>query len=146
MIIEDIYSGENERLYSVLLDPEEMRVFSKIQDEDYIEETKSKKKWAKYGTAPILGLSGAIIGSSFGKNGKLSGKGALIGAGIGTVGGHFLGRHSAKKADKELERYLKASESDRKYLREKRAREEQLAAIQAAGYNAGVTGGILSRG
>jgi hypothetical protein len=30
MIIEDIYSGENERLYSVLLNPEEMRLFSKI--------------------------------------------------------------------------------------------------------------------
>jgi hypothetical protein len=41
---------------------------------------------------------------------------------------------------------LKASEADKKYLREKEAHRQQLAALENAGARAGFYGGILSRG
>ena len=140
MIIEDIFSGENERLYSVLLDPEEMRVFSKIQDEDYIEENKSATKRAKYGDP----IAGAAIGAAIGHGLTGSGKAALAGSIVGGGVGHYFGRRAVNKRKKELERYLNASEKDKKYLREKEAYRQQLDAIESAGTSAGIYGGILS--
>lgn len=138
MIIESIYSGGSRKLYSVLFDPEEMRIFSKIQDEDYIEENKSAQKRAKYGNP----LAGAAVGALVGKGLAGSKKGALVGGVVGGGIGYRLGKKAIKKHKKELERYLNASEEDKQYLRDKEARLQQLAAIQSAG----VTGGILSRG
>ena len=146
MIVESIYSGGNRKLYSVLFDPEEMRFFSKIQDEDYIEENKSAQKRAKYGNP----LAGAAVGALVGKGLAGSKKGALVGGVVGGGIGYHLSKKAIKKntryksiveKNKELERYLNASEKDKQYLRDKEARLQQLAAIQSAG----VSAGILSR-
>ncbi len=144
MIIEDIYSGENEKLYSVLLDPEEMRIFSKLQDEDYIEENESAQKAAKYGRTIGGAALGTILGGGLGS--KFHGKRALAGAAIGGSIGHYFGKRASKRYKKDLERYLKASEADKKYLREKESHRQQLAALEIAGARAGLYGGILSRG
>ena len=141
MIIESIYSGGSRKLYSVLLDPEEMRFFSKIQDEDYIEENKSAQKRAKYGNPLTGAAAGAFIGSGL----TGSGKGALVGSVVGGGIGYHLGKKAIKKHKKELERYLNASEEDKQYLRDKEARLRHLAAIESAGATAGIYGGVLSR-
>ena len=115
----------------------DMKIFSKIQDEDYVEENISAQKRAKYGNP----LAGAAVGALIGNGLTGSKKGALVGGVVGGGIGYHFGKKAAKKHKRELERYLNASEKDKQYLRDKEARLQQLAAIESAGISAG----ILSR-
>ena len=111
-----------------------LKRFSKLQDEDYIEEQENRKKEVRH--APVvhavgLGASGGLIGASLGNAAKKSRKGALIGAGLGiaagAAGGYGLGKFAKKTveedANRKIKRYKKADEKDKRYLREKEEKE-----------------------
>lgn len=112
------------------------KLFSKMEDQDYIEGHENRKKSVKHakGVGTVAGsVIGAGIGHSIGKGfGK---KGAIAGAAIGAVGGGTLGRLTGKAikksteddANKKIARYMKASEHDKKYLREKEEKERDRA-------------------
>lgn len=110
--------------------------FSKMQDEDYIEEQVDRKKAVKHAkgvAATALGAGGGILGGHVGLMAK-GGKGALVGAGVGAATGAYLGYKAGKKhkesvekdADRKIDKYNKASEKDKKYLREKEAQDKDL--------------------
>lgn len=112
------------------------KLFSKMEDQDYIEGHENRKKSVKHakGVGTVAGsVIGAGIGHSIGKGfGK---KGAIAGAAIGAVSGGTLGRLTGKAikksteddANKKIARYMKASEHDKKYLREKEEKERDRA-------------------
>ena len=154
MEIQKVFSDyyDTERMYSVLMSEDELRLFSKIQDLDYIADQKARKeevKHAKLVNALVVGLPSAALGSTLGiiSNPSNPGKGILIGAGVGAGLGSALGYHIGKEhkkeiesdAEREIERYIRANDSDRAYLRkryekakEREIREQQLAAMQSA--------------
>lgn len=109
--------------------------FSKIQDEDYHEKHEKRRKSVKHakgiGTvagAAMGGVTGATVGSVGGS------RGAAIGGVAGAVGGGLLGRHLGKKVkedtekdvDRRLKRYDAASEKDKKYIRDKEQKDDEL--------------------
>lgn len=119
-----------EKLYSVMLTEDEVALFSKMEDEDYLDEQEKRKESVKHakGVGTATGaLVGAGLGHSLGR-----GKGKLIGATAGAVGGGVLGRYAGKSikkrteddANKKITRYKNASEHDKKYLREKNEKEK----------------------
>lgn len=110
--------------------------FSKIQDEDYHEKHEKRRKSVKHakgiGTvagAAMGGVTGASLGSYAGN------RGMAIGGAVGAVGGGLLGRHLGKKTkeetekdvDRRLKRYDAASEKDKKYIRDKEQKDDELA-------------------
>lgn len=110
--------------------------FSKIQDEDYHEKHEKRRKSVKHakgvGTvtgAALGGMTGATVGGIGGT------RGAAIGGVAGAVGGGLLGRHLGKKVkedtekdvDHRLKRYDAASEKDKKYIRDKEQKDDELA-------------------
>lgn len=128
--------------------------FSKYEDEDYYEELDNKKKSVKYHPhlgAGILGITGGVGGGKLGhwvSKGKRAGAatGAIIGAAGAGYAGWKLGKMGKKKVEKQVEkdrrRYEKASESDRKYLRERKRQkdaeereERRTRAQEMMGYN-----------
>lgn len=119
MIIEDIFSGENERFYSVLLTSEEMKMFSSIEDENYVEGRKKLKKLLKYG-APTVGATlgvglGGVVGGHILRSPKL---GSAVGGLVGGITGHRIGKKERQKQDDKIEKYLLSSEEDKKILRD----------------------------
>lgn len=112
------------------------KLFSKMEDQDYIEGHENRKKSVKHakGVGTAAGtLVGAGIGHSIGKGfGK---KGAIAGTAIGAVSGGTLGRLTGKAikksteddANKKIARYKNASEHDKKYIREKEEKEKDRA-------------------
>ena len=129
-------SGE-ERIYSVLMSEDEMMLFSKMEDMDYIEDQNNRKRAVKHSKATgalIGGSLGAAIGSQAYKlSRKHPRRAGLIGAGIGALGAGYLGHKvgksikeaTEKDADKEISKYKSASESDKKYLRKRAEAKEQ---------------------
>ena len=109
------------------------KLFSKMEDQDYIEGHENRKKSVKHakGVGTAAGsVIGAGIGHSIGKGfGK---KGAIAGTAIGAVSGGTLGRLTGKAikksteddANKKIARYKNASEHDKKYIREKEEKEK----------------------
>ena len=116
------------------------KYFSKLQDEDYYDRVERSRKQdndiATKGIPAVLGITGgsigSLVGNALGERKRKAGKGALIGGLAGTAagiaGGIVLGKREKKKIndkyDKERERYKKASEKDKEYLRHKREVEE----------------------
>lgn len=109
--------------------------FSRLQDEDYYEKHNDRKKsvrHAKRNSALIGGALGGLTGANILRQGGASNKATLaaaaIGTGIGGVGGYYLGKKikkdTEKDADKKMDRYRRASEMDKKYIREKEERDE----------------------
>lgn len=120
--------------------------YSRIQDEDYMTYQNSRihdVRHAKRNNAIALGLGGGLFGGEVGYliGKKHPGRAALIGAGVGTAAGGLIGHHIGKKIKRDTERdatyrkdrYKKASESDRKYLRKKlqEERDQELKERQA---------------
>ena len=108
-----------EKLYSVMLTEDEVALFSKMEDEDYLDEQRDRKRSVKHAKAKgafLGGTTGAILGGRIGSAvSKNALKGGLIGAGIGAAGaGYKLG-----KAHKN------ASEADKKYLRARREKQKE---------------------
>jgi len=112
-----------------------------VADQDYIDDREGEKKavkHAKAGGAALGGLmggtAGVSIGQKFAKNpnkwGKAHNIGGAVGLAAGAVGGYYLGKKHKKtveaKADKEIKKYLGSSDKDRKYLRDRKAREQDL--------------------
>lgn len=126
-----------EKLYSLLLNEEEVALFSKMEDEDYIEDQndrKKKVKHAKAGGALLGGTVGASLGGRIGAAASKNAlKGGLIGAGIGAAGAGYAGYKLGKKhkkateedADREINKYKNASEADKKYLRKRREKQKE---------------------
>lgn len=120
---------KDEKLYSLILTESQLqRLYSKMEDRDYLSEQEQRKKSVKY--AKGLGTAtGALMGASLGHS---LGRGNLIGTAIGGVGGGVIGRvigksikdSTEKDATKKIKVYKKASEHDKKYLREKNEREK----------------------
>lgn len=121
-----------EKLYSLLLNEDEVALFSKMEDEDYIEDQNDRKKSVKHAKAQGALLGGTIgagiggrIGAAVSKNAP---KGGLIGAGIGAAGAGYAGyklgkahkKATERDADREITKYKNASEADKKYLRKRR--------------------------
>lgn len=129
-------SCDGEKLYSVLMSEEELNLFSKLEDEDYLKEQRNRKKSVKHAkatTAGILGTTGALVGANIGSSiGKKVVRNGLIGAGIGAAGAGYAGYKLGKKikkdtkrdADREINRYNKASEKDKAYLRKRREKQK----------------------
>lgn len=126
-----------EKLYSTVLSEDEYKMFSKMEDEDYLDDQRDRKKKVKHAKA-----SGALIGGTVGASigGRIGAavsknvlKGGLIGAGIGAAGagyaGYKLGKAHKKAteedADREIKRYQNASEADKKYLRARREKQKE---------------------
>lgn len=114
-------------------------LFSKIEDEDYYDKQRLKKKGVKH--APVTGgivggLGGATIGAPLACAMREAGKGGLGLAGAATLTaggagiGYALGRRNKRKvneeADRRISRYRRASESDKKFLRNREDREEEV--------------------
>lgn len=126
-----------EKLYSLLLNEDEVALFSKMEDEDYIEDQNNRKKSVKHAKAQGALLGGTVGASLGGRIGaavsKNSLKGGLIGAGIGAASagyaGYKLGKAHKKAteedADREINKYQSASEADKKYLRKRRENQKQ---------------------
>lgn len=119
-----------EKLYSVMLTEDEVALFSKMEDEDYLNEQRDRKRSVKHAKG-VGTATGALIGAGLGHSlGR--GKGKLIGATAGAVGGGVLGRYAGKSikkrteddANKKITRYKNSSEHDKKYLREKNEKEK----------------------
>lgn len=126
-----------EKLYSLLLNEDEVALFSKMEDEDYLDDQRDRKKKVKHAKASGALLGGTVgasiggrIGAAVSKNAL---KGGLIGAGIGAAGvgyaGYKLGKAHKKAteedADREIKRYKNASEADKKYLRARREKQKE---------------------
>lgn len=113
-----------------------------VADQDYIDDREGEKKAVKHAKAAGAGL-GAFMGGSMAESlgasyAERAGKNALkYGLGAGAAGaaaagaaGYYLGKKHKKtveaKADKEIKKYLGSSDKDRKYLRDRKAREQDL--------------------
>lgn len=119
----------------------EVRMFSKMEDDDYEKGINDDRKSNKILNRVLGGSAGAAGGAVLGRvtrdviqkatksksiDPKLA---AALSAGstvAGAVGGWKLAKKADKKVDKkadeDIEKYRKASKSDKKYLREKRQR------------------------
>lgn len=111
--------------------------YSKLQDEEYIEGQESRKKKVKHakaknalGGAGLAVLSGAghvaglAAASTGGRNaGKKYAAAHAATAAAGAGIGYLVGKHKKKKVDedanKNIDKYKKASEKDKEYLRHK---------------------------
>ena len=111
---------------------------SRIQDEDYINEQKKRKKdvrHAKRDGAIFLGAGGALMGSGVGLALKESAKHGAIGAAIGGTAGALAGRYLGKKhkeetekdADRKISRYQRASSKEKDYLLQKERYDKEIA-------------------
>lgn len=126
--------------------------YSRMEDEDFLEElekdSKENQSSLKIGGALTGGL---ILGATGGALTKSS-TGALVGAGLGAVGGYKLGKDRADEIRQEfnsrMARYRKASQYDKRYLRDRYRRDkenyERNSAIANAGMSAGILAGTLS--
>lgn len=124
--------------------------YSRIQDEDYYEDSRRAKEEATSGKHAAT-LSGGLLGAGAGVALGGSTKGRVIGGAIGAVAGgglgHYFGRKYEKgihdEEDKKVRRYKASSEKDKEYLRhraekqrEERLRERQIQATREAGWTA----------
>lgn len=130
-------------------------LFSKMEDEDYLEDRLKEKRsvrHAKRDTSIAGGALGAIPGlyTGLALSEKRPGRGALIGAGIGAgigaTAGYFAGkkykRDTENRVEREINKYKKVSSKDRAYLRKRKEAEERAAreerrtrAMESMGYN-----------
>ncbi len=103
MEIQKIFSdaSDEERIYSVLMSEDEMMLFSKMEDMDYIEDQNNRKRAVRHAKAKgalIGGTLGAAIGSqAYYLSRKHPGRAGLIGAGIGALGAGYVGHRVGKK-------------------------------------------------
>jgi uncharacterized protein YcfJ len=137
----DIFSAPDEygeeRFYCVtdILSEDEYveALFSKMEDEDYIDREVTRKRGVKHakGQGALAGAGlGALSGISVG-SGLKSGKAALIATGIGTAAGAGLGYYLGKAhkeaverdVDHRIKKYKSASKADKEYLRRQREKE-----------------------
>ena len=152
MIIQKIFSAEdNERIYSVLMTEEEMKLYSSkktnqgnrlsLADQDYLEEIDNEIKANKKGMPIAGGLLGATLGSLPGlemKHGKTALAGAAIGAGVGAYGAHKANKKwTEPRLKKDMEKYIKGNKEDRAYYRRKREQQKNREAMIQAGMWAG---------
>lgn len=126
-----------EKLYSVMLTEDEVALFSKMEDEDYLDEQQDRKRSVKHAKAKgafLGGTTGAILGGRIGSAvSKNALKGGLIGAGIGAAGAGYVGyklgkahkKATEEDADREIKKYKNASEADKKYLRARREKQKE---------------------
>ena len=126
-----------EKLYSVMLTEDEVALFSKMEDEDYLDEQRDRKRSVKHAKAKgafLGGTTGAILGGRIGSAvSKNALKGGLIGAGIGAAGAGYVGyklgkahkKATEEDADREIKKYKNASEADKKYLRARREKQKE---------------------
>lgn len=152
MIIQKIFSAEdNEKIYSVLMTEEDMKLYSSkkkgqgnrlsLADQDYLEEIDDEIK-ANKKVMPIAGgLLGASLGSMPGiarENGKTALAGAAIGAGLGAYGAHKANKKwTEPRLKKDMAKYIKGSKEDRAYYRRKREQQKNREAMIQAGIWAG---------
>lgn len=133
------YTEQNtgEKLYSTILSENEYKLFSKMEDEDYLDDQRDRKKKVKHAKAQGALIGGTVgaglggrIGAAVSKNAL---KGGLIGAGIGAASagyaGYKLGKAHKKAteedADREIKKYKNASEADKKYLRARHEKQKE---------------------
>ena len=126
-----------EKLYAVMLTEDEVALFSKMEDEDYLDEQRDRKRSVKHAKAKgafLGGTTGAILGGRIGSAvSKNALKGGLIGAGIGAAGAGYVGyklgkahkKATEEDADREIKKYKNASEADKKYLRARREKQKE---------------------
>lgn len=122
--------------------------FSKMEDEDFLEElekdSKDYRSSLKIGGAVTGGL---ILGATGGALTKSS-TGALVGAGLGAYGGYKLGKDKADEVRQEyksrMAKYRKASQYDKRYMRDRYRRDKENLDRNAAIANAGINAGILA--
>lgn len=124
-----------------------LRTFSRIQDEDFLEDSEKRRREVK--RAPLgMGAAGGIVGGALGASTK-SGTAALIGAGLGAGAGYIIGRREKKRVneeeDRRVKRYLSASARDREYLRRRMAHEARLRLQQKQADNMIVAGYLAGR-
>jgi hypothetical protein len=152
MTIQKIFSTEdNEKIYSVLMTEEEMKLYSSkkkgqgnrlsMADQDYLDEIDSEIKANKRGMPVVGGLLGAGLGSMPGlamKHGKTALAGAAIGAGLGAYGAHKANKKwTEPKLKRDMEKYIKGNKEDRAYYRRKREQQKNRDAMIQAGMWAG---------
>jgi hypothetical protein len=153
MIIQKIFSAEdNERIFSVLMTEEEMKLYSSkkkksqgnrlsLSDQDYLEDIDGEIKSNRW-TMPV---AGGALGASLGVGAGAmfdSPKTALIGAGIGAgVGAYGMHKVNKKKIEpglvRDKDKYLKGTKEDRAYYRRKREQQKNREAMIQAGMWAG---------
>ena len=153
MIIQKIFSAEdNERIYSVLMNEEEMKLYSSkkksqgnrlsLADQDYLDEIDSEikaNKWAMPVAGGALGasLGGVGAGAMF-DNPKTALIGAGIGAGVGAYGAHKANKKwTEPRLKKDKAKYIKGNKEDRAYYRRKREQQKNREAMIQAGIWAG---------
>ena len=150
MIIQKIFSAEdNERIYSVIMTEEEMKLYSKnnqknrltLADQDYLEDIDSEIKGNRIGMPLSGGILGGMTGGVIGGSVK-GAKGAVVGGALGTAAGAYgmhkvNKKHVEPKLKREKEKYVKSTPKDREYFRRKREQQKNREAMIAAGIYAG---------
>ena len=153
MIIQKIFSAEdNERIFSVLMTEEEMKLYSSkkkksqgnrlsLADQDYLEDIDKEIKTNKWTTPVSGGLIGASLGSMPGaalESGRGMLAGAAIGAGLGAYGAHKANKKWAEpRLKNDKDKYIKGNKEDRAYYRRKREQQKNREAMIQAGMWAG---------
>lgn len=97
------------------------RYFGEEEDKEYLDELESWKSNA-HRWKPIMSATGGMIGASLGskfKNHKTAG--AILGSGVGSIGGYYAGKKLQKRAikgiEKDQEEYRNSSEEKKYRLR-----------------------------
>lgn len=112
--------------------------YSQLQDEDYENTLKTRRKSANRGNHAVLGATGAWMGGLAGlahkneANLKKAAIGALAGTAVGLTTSSLINKKQNKKVQKLVEQYKNASEEDKKYLREKLEKEIDRANVRAS--------------
>ena len=105
-----------EKLYSVMLTEDEVALFSKMEDEDYLDEQRDRKRSVKHAKAKgafLGGTTGAILGGRIGSAvSKNALKGGLFGAGIGAGEGYLISKGFDHYRTNKLKKNPKAYEKD----------------------------------
>ena len=119
----DDYGYEDERLYSVLMDEEEVDLFKEVMFSERKKLEKEYKKLSHETTRKLnrlitgistgsLGLLGTGMGLGYAANSGKSLKNRLAGAGVGMAAGYGIGKLSEKLNNKAVKR------GDKKFLKE----------------------------
>ena len=138
MEIQKVFSDyyDTERMYSVLMSEDELRLFSKIQDLDYIADQETRKKEVRHAGAKKAlkyGGIGALLGVGMGEAAEMISDrsepknladllekrrghpknsfskaviGAALGAGSGAALGYYRGNKRRKNVEKDVDKRL----------------------------------------
>lgn len=145
-----------ERLYSVAMTEEELKLFSEFleqrqfstdlsaADKDYLNDLDKDRKRGKRFRVAAGTVGGALLGGGFAaktKNPKLAAAGAIGGAALGALAGKKVGKRDDKYYEEKRKEYESADKETKAYIRHKKEKRDDRAAMM----NAAIVSGSIAR-